>query len=686
MHICIIGKYPPIQGGVSTQNYWISRYLARQGHKVHVVTNANEVESNFRIHLDPEDQYWYQPNYNKGWVRVWNTENLTSKYHYVPKANPFVTKLASIAMKVVESYPVDVIFSYYLEPYSVAAYLVSSWTGVPFIVKHAGSDVGRLLKISQLHETYKEILRRANLVVTSRRLVDYFLSLGVDSSKIALNPGFSLPPEQFNPDVEPINLNRFLDEKVEFSLINYQSSDICSTKYCKKPIDPATPSIGIYGKIGENKGSFDIIYALSKLKQKNVKFNFIAVTHGLSDDEKKFHKIIVNENLIEQTRILPFMPNWKIPGFLKSLTGVCFLERKFPIEFHNPIIPMEVLSCGTCLIVSKEIAMKQPFCEKMIHGLNVLIVRDPQDHNELAEVLQKIIENPKLAHEIGKKGTILTKGLLNPQKCVEEYTKLLQKVFSMPETLRNSENFFIKEKQDNRFFLRFFPLTAHLLGGQIDLVIDYLKSEAEKSDEKKDCVYSPMQFYAIVVFLLNKRIIKSPYLEDIILWELYQAPWENDAIEKMTQTQNELFFRYNQIPCKKLNQRVVINLIPSKLDNIFIRKFKYDMEKLTRQVKEKRFVESGLKEKQSFYLFQRFHPVSQRTRIIQVSPEVYFLLQLCDGHRTVKEIIKIFNQNYLRKKSSINGIFTDIISRSIIAQFYEGLILFKDSKVNNSKS
>ena len=44
MRICIIGKFPPIQGGVSTRTYWTAHQLAARGHEVHVVTNANRYQ------------------------------------------------------------------------------------------------------------------------------------------------------------------------------------------------------------------------------------------------------------------------------------------------------------------------------------------------------------------------------------------------------------------------------------------------------------------------------------------------------------------------------------------------------------------------------------------------------------------------------------------------------------------
>src|ERR1700730_13646900 len=46
--ICLIGKYFPIQGGVSKDNQWLAYALASAGFHIHVVTNADEVESQYR--------------------------------------------------------------------------------------------------------------------------------------------------------------------------------------------------------------------------------------------------------------------------------------------------------------------------------------------------------------------------------------------------------------------------------------------------------------------------------------------------------------------------------------------------------------------------------------------------------------------------------------------------------------
>ena len=60
MRICLVGKYPPIQGGVSAQTYWFAQELANQGHQVHIVSNADEVEAGYRTTI-------YIAIYTSGW-------------------------------------------------------------------------------------------------------------------------------------------------------------------------------------------------------------------------------------------------------------------------------------------------------------------------------------------------------------------------------------------------------------------------------------------------------------------------------------------------------------------------------------------------------------------------------------------------------------------------------------------
>src|SRR5689334_3215677 len=90
MKLCVVGKYPPIQGGVARDTFWAAFALAQQGVEVHVVTNAAEVEPEFRVF----DQPWgsalpADPRQLAGARLVVHHTDEASGRGYIPWANPF---------------------------------------------------------------------------------------------------------------------------------------------------------------------------------------------------------------------------------------------------------------------------------------------------------------------------------------------------------------------------------------------------------------------------------------------------------------------------------------------------------------------------------------------------------------------------------------------------------------------
>ena len=83
MRVCLIGKYPPIQGGVSTETYWTVHALARRGHEVHVVTNSTEVEHGYRELLLEDDLSWLEGRYDSGVVACHASASL-ARGSYLP--------------------------------------------------------------------------------------------------------------------------------------------------------------------------------------------------------------------------------------------------------------------------------------------------------------------------------------------------------------------------------------------------------------------------------------------------------------------------------------------------------------------------------------------------------------------------------------------------------------------------
>ncbi|MFE9581139.1 glycosyltransferase [Nocardia sp. NPDC006044] len=384
MRICAVMKYPPIQGGVSAHCYWMARSLAERGHQVDVVTNADEVEDDYRIQLDDSDFQRLEATFpDGGAVRVISTGRWERSRAYIPSANPFATKLAALATEEIRLHGADLVFSAYLEPYGLSAHLAASWTGIPHVVQHAGSDRTRLLDHPELGQAYREVLRRADLVVGDRNLT----GLGIPLDRIAPIPRASLPPE-FTPDGPVADLSALVARLSDTPWVRNTA-----------PLDPEVATIGVYGKLGVTKGSYDLIQALSRLRGRGMRFNFVVMSGGA--ERLRFLAAVDELGLADVTWTLPFLPHWRVPEILRACTAVCGLERDFPVEVHRPGLPMELLSSGTCAVLSAEVVRTQPYWPQLRDRARV--VEDPRDIDGLATVLAEVIEDPAAAVEFGRR-------------------------------------------------------------------------------------------------------------------------------------------------------------------------------------------------------------------------------------------------------------------------------------------
>jgi len=250
LRICLIGKYPPIEGGVSVQTYWLCRALAARGHEVNVVTNSNQVESDYRM-ADP----WDSLMSDNGGVNVHDvTPFADASRWYIPQGRPDVTRLAGVAASVIRDHGADVVLSWYLEPYAVAGSLVSSWLGIPHIVRHAGSDLFDLASDPELGTAYRELFRASDLVVSATPQI---YGLGLEPGRVGM-------PRTMLPDVwRTANTPLDLD-----ALIAACHAAGLPTIAPAGGRDPSVPLIGMYGKLGGRKGARELVAAAAALNRR----------------------------------------------------------------------------------------------------------------------------------------------------------------------------------------------------------------------------------------------------------------------------------------------------------------------------------------------------------------------------------------------------------------------------------
>ncbi|CAD6492410.1 MAG: Glycosyl transferases group 1 [Candidatus Argoarchaeum ethanivorans] len=395
MKLCYISKYPPIEGGESGKAYWLAKALGEKGHEIHVVTNAWEVESEYREHFEVEDIYQYQPKN----VTVYNTDPFVDP-QYIPYSKPYTEKIASLSIEVIKENNLELIDSWYILPYVISGYVAKTIVKKPQILRHAGSDMSRLLNSPYLHTLFIEIFKRVDKIVTYPGMKQLFLNYGVLEEKVFLNTKVSVDSNVFHPNVKPFDSSTF--EKGNLtgcSIITY------------------------IGKVGVTKGVFELTEALSKIHR-----DFILLFVCGGKMVNKLKEDVKAKKLDHKTVFLDFVPPWQIPHIMKASTCIVLPERDFPVTAHTPILPREAMCAGRCTILSEELYGKRRYSE-LENGVHTIVV-NPKDIDELKRKLEKVIIDPDYANEIGK----------NARKLAEKYEDFDTYISSMEDLYRNVIN------------------------------------------------------------------------------------------------------------------------------------------------------------------------------------------------------------------------------------------------------
>ena len=191
-----------------------------------------------------------------GSVTVHWTDPVDRSQSFIPMASPFVSKLATVATRVHAEQPFDVILSHYLEPYGVAGYLASQMTGAPHVVRMAGSDAGRLWHHPQLAPLYDHVLRSAEAVVAVGPVAERATQRGVDR-----HGSPPLAASRFRTTCSARTARSSTSRRFERGRTGRHAPRSAVGRLQGRP-----PHFGIYGKLGDNKGSFALLAAMHRLK------------------------------------------------------------------------------------------------------------------------------------------------------------------------------------------------------------------------------------------------------------------------------------------------------------------------------------------------------------------------------------------------------------------------------------
>lgn len=667
MKLCFIGKYPPIEGGVSTSTYWLARGLAERGHEIHVITNADEVEDAYRLAFVPNDWPWYQPEFQAtgGLVRVHNTEQFSRRtMGHIPAGNPFVSKLASLATDVVRAHDCDAIFSYYYEPYAIAGSLVARWTGRPLIIKHAGSDIDRLFRAPGLASAYNEIVGSADAVVTRQALMPRFLAMGVHRDRLVADIPFSVPTEHFNPHVEPLVLRSHRPGFIGDGLLGAttQSSG-----------NGTAPVVGIYGKIGPTKGTFDLVSALGQLAGEGIDFGLLAMIGHSQHAE--LETALQQAGISERTQTIPFLPNWRVPAFIRACTAVCFLERDFPIAIHGPIVPREVLACGTCLVVSKEIASKQLYRDDLIPGENVVIVEDPKKEAGLAAALRQVLTQLQNTKEIGYRG----------------YEDVSRNLEGFPAFVRGWEQLFLRQVHDSSYPAGHeFHSPKSVVSGPSDLelvapdLVSLLQRLCPEMLDDFSRGLNGEDLFAAAIHCCDymaKRAGEHVFGSELAVL-LSAVTYEKARLSATARAGSERQPAFPVADClrgREISEESVRGLRPIRTRFCRIEEFDFDVFTLFKQMAGS--LEMSIADVRSERTLVLFHALpNSAVSEIRVGEATSELISLCDGTRSVTDLIEGMCEYFGAEESGDQMIVAERMLQALVRLHREGVLVFGEHR------
>lgn len=186
----MISKYPPIQGGISAKTYWLAQGLAERDIETHVITNGNCVEKEYFID-DPSPET--PPNLIIHFV------DPDIPWH-IPYSELYTSRLLDRTLDVVSAHQIDVIDTHYLIPYGIVGYLASKATGIPYTVRHGGSDITKFLKDGIFKHLLRNVIQDAAAVITDDKNRGLFEST---NSNVYVLPRYIPNEKYFEPSFTP---------------------------------------------------------------------------------------------------------------------------------------------------------------------------------------------------------------------------------------------------------------------------------------------------------------------------------------------------------------------------------------------------------------------------------------------------------------------------------------------------
>lgn len=208
-------------------------------------------------------------------------------------------------------------------------------------------------------------------------------------------------------------------------VLNFPKLDWLAHLQQESPI-PSIPRVGYIGAVTKGRGSFRMIEALGELKRNGLSLQFDCIGSITPSHRDSLLELVKRNDL----------DNVFLPGFMRPeegwariagcQVGLAVLQPLPNYLESYPTKMFEYMAMGIPVIVSNF-----PLYRQIVDKYNCGVVVDPLDTGAVSRAIAFLVENPKVASEMGKRGQIAALNNFNWKseevKLLEFYEKILSK-------------------------------------------------------------------------------------------------------------------------------------------------------------------------------------------------------------------------------------------------------------------
>ena len=397
MNICFVTpEYFPISGGTGAYVFYLSHSLQKLGHNVHVVardeSDAERTINGIKVH--------YIKGVGNALTRYWRfARSASKKIKQLNNQNSFDIIHANLPLVPSFAIPDD-------SSKAIVCAVHSTWKGEALVTKldnpkDLNPNEKAMLRFNLVLRSFeKKLMKRSDaLIAVSRYTVNELVELyGINEKKIhVIYNGVDVEKFKPRPNKEELRREFGLEEDKRIVLF--------------------------VGRLYHRKGLEILLNSIPPVLKEFSKVKFVISGTGFKQKELSLRKLAKELEIEEEVTFLGYVPDEKLPR-LYSASDIFVL----PATYENfPFAILEAQSTGLPVISTKVGGIP----EFLVDNKNGFII-DPGNSNQLTQKLLMLLQDPKLAKNMGNKGRKLIEEKLDwhliTSQVIDLYHNLLNSV------------------------------------------------------------------------------------------------------------------------------------------------------------------------------------------------------------------------------------------------------------------